>query len=238
MSEVARRVSEFSFSLPEDFENYCLHVSRLAALGASSSAIMHEIGNALTVISGNAQILLLKGERATPEDIATRHRRIQDYVERIQACIDRVGSFSERTAGTVKKISPLRAVRNALFAVERRCSNLDIKIDADLNQERGQITCDPTLLEFLLIELISFFTNKKAASGKLVVTTGSKRKNWTLAIRYYPPPEKSLIDWDISKNSDTFSLPVVVHVADEVGVDLFSLEDDTYKGWKLILPMS
>lgn len=237
MGETVRRINGKPIPLPEGFRKYCMHISRLAALGASSSAIMHEIGNALTVISGNAQILLLKGKKVTPEDAATRHRRIQDHVERIQGAIDRVGSFSERAAGIQKKTTPLLSVKNALFAIERRCNNAGIKIETDLQNDQGQVVCDPTLLEFLIIELLYFFSDTNASSGRLVLFTDEECENWALTIRYYPPSGKPLTEWDISEDSEIFNLPVILHISNELNVQLFELDDQSYKGWKLVIPL-
>ena len=52
----------------QEIEDYWLKYARLTTLGLISSAIMHDTRNALTILSGNIQILLMKGESAgTPE---------------------------------------------------------------------------------------------------------------------------------------------------------------------------
>ncbi len=99
-------------------EKLCLTFGRLAALGLLSSAIMHDIRNALTVLSGNVQILLMKGDRADRIEIMQRLERAMAQIERIENQIGRADSFSRRTVGGVREFLPEPAVENAIFAAE------------------------------------------------------------------------------------------------------------------------
>ncbi|MFH0765692.1 MAG: hypothetical protein V2A61_04655 [Calditrichota bacterium] len=160
---------KLDLELPDGFKEYCLYYSRLAALGFMASAIMHEIGNAATVISGNAQIMIMKRGGSGPEDLLPRLERMMEQVDRIQAAMGRVGSFSSRVAGKEKNISPVSAVNNALYALKRRCNITGVTLTADLPSEERAVRCDPTLLEFILMELLSSFWRDEVKGGQLEV---------------------------------------------------------------------
>ncbi len=179
--------------LPEWIEEYFLIFCRVTSLGYMSSSIMHEIGNAMTVISGNAQIMQIKKEAIEKDDIFKRIDLIMSQTDRIQAAIHKVGSFGGRTSGAITKMSPGRAVDNSLYAFEHRNDISNLSVEKEIMAEHGNVAVDPSVLEYIILELLSMFIFKTNVNGKLFIYSGSDENNWRLSADYSPSVDSSKV---------------------------------------------
>ena len=218
--------------LPEGLEEYCLNFSRLIALGVMSSAIMHEIGNALTVISGNAQIILYKKGDLKPDDILNRIQKVQDQVDRIQDTIQRVGSFSARAEGTMQNVSPESIIDNALYAFDKRCNLIGIAIERDIAPSSCDILCDSALLEFMILELLASFWGGKAPIGTLSARGENLETGWALTLAFRPHENVNAFQ----PSTQDFTLLITLLALDKMKGELNFIKGKDSVGWKLLIP--
>jgi len=156
---------------PDNISDHCLRLSRISALGFMSSSMMHDIGNALTVISGNSQIIQIKGDNQTIDQIQSRIETILEQVVRIQNITDRVGSFGSRLSGVQKKIDPYYPLGNALYALSRKCSIAGIECESNNSKKLANIFCDPSIMEFIFLEFLLLFLKHPIDGSKLTVNS-------------------------------------------------------------------
>ena len=185
-------------NIPDNISDYCLDLCRIAALGYMSSPIMHDIGNALTVISGNSQIIQIKKNNQTIDQIQVRIETILDQITRIQNTTDRVGSFGARLSGVLKRIDPALPVNNALYALSRRFSLAGIGFETNIVKKRAVIFCDPSILEFIFIEFLSLFLKVPINDSNLKVDSSSDNNNFYVEAWLKPSKiEQKLFEhWD------------------------------------------
>ena len=175
----------------QEIEEYWLRYAGLATLGQLASAIMHDTRNALTILSGNLQILLMKGAKVEMSEVLDRIEKSLHQVERIESQINRAESFSRRARGTIENIAPNSVVENALFFVEHRINGLPRKVIANLRPSKKRLSCDIGLLEFAIGELIQLCL-AAPIEGDLLVSAGEHGRNWECRIEQDATPEDEL----------------------------------------------
>lgn len=162
-------------------EEYILTFARLASLGLQSSAIMHEVRNALTVLSGNVQILQMKGDRTTIEEVQQRLERMMAQIDRMEKSIGRVESFSRRTEGSARQVNPDTLIQNALFASSFVLRGTEqVKISEYASQTR-KVCGDPNLLELLVFEMFQHLF-RQIREGSLKIESSDADPNWELLL--------------------------------------------------------
>jgi signal transduction histidine kinase len=110
--------------------------------------LSHEIGTALTAITGQAYRLMKLSERLAPDDVKVRAEKIRSATERIEAIVSRVQFASALGDGTIP--IGLRAVDiNALLrrlTDQVREERRDKPIELDLGSKTQVVKGDETLL--------------------------------------------------------------------------------------------
>ncbi|MBT3231407.1 MAG: hypothetical protein HN356_01190 [Calditrichaeota bacterium] len=217
----------------DNISDYCLGLSRIAALGYMSSTMMHDIGNALTVISGNSQIIQIKKNNQTVDQIQVRIETILDQINRIQNITDRVGSFGARLSGDFKKIDPTLPVTNAFYALSRRFSLAGIRNETNIVKKKAVIFCDPSILEFIFIEFLSLFLKVPVNEGNLTVVSSSDKNNFSVEAWLKPTEiEQKLFEhWDDPNLESNLFTPLAGLEGSRGGAKLFKNNEGV--GWCL-----
>jgi K+-sensing histidine kinase KdpD len=214
----------------QEIEEYWLKNARLATLGLLSSAIMHDTRNALTILSGNIQILLMKGEEVETSEIKDRLEKSLLQVERIEAQIKRAESFTRRAAGTIQTIIPDSAVENALFFVEHHIKGLPRRVVTDLRPSRKRITCDIGLLEFAIGELIQL-NFAEPTDADLFISTGGNMKEWECRIE-----QTATAPAAIDQDSQPPSLLFAARALSRMKGNIRRCSDKNRVGWRVTVP--
>lgn len=205
MDQDFEQVLKPAVDLPEALADYMTELCRVSALGYMSSAIMHEIGNALTVISGNVQIIQLRGADLEKDDMLKRMSLMMNQIARIEGTIGRVGSFGARLSGQIKRIDPHLALNNALYAFRRRC--LIEGPEIHLHSEPGTcaIPYDPSLLEYAILEMLSLFLKVSENKDVLSINANATAGGWTIEATLTPktPPNGKAGLWESGAISQT-----------------------------------
>jgi len=213
----------------QSIEEYAVSFSRLASLGLLSSAIMHDVRNALTVLSGNIQILLLKIGRLEPDELRERLERIMPQIERIERIINRVESFSRRAEGATRTFDPLSAVRNALYEIGT--DNFDGQsLIENLPQLSKRIHCDSSLLEFVIVELMRQAL-PRINVGELRIHSSDHHPYWEFRLEW----SESVDSGRTTAGADT-GLMLCRVAMQRMGGELTPVSEPEMVGWRLLLP--
>jgi len=218
--------------------DYCTDLCRISALGYMSSAIMHDIGNALTVISGNVQIMQMKRDGLDTDDLNSRLNLIMDQISRIENTIGRVGSFGSRLTGKKAEVNPYQTLNNALFAFKRR-TLLD-GLDVEFPDEKKQLLLyyDPSILEFIFLEMLMLFINVLKGKGKLRINTAKSSEFWSVSAELEQPSTYAdqIKFWKDEKLPD-----LLIGTLSALGIkggNVTLYGDEIGVGWKLSFPVN
>jgi len=232
------RTLQPAVNIPEGFGDYIVNLCRVGALGYMSSAIMHEISNALTVISGNVQIIQLKNAGQEKKDILRRMPLIMDQIARIEATIARVGSFGARLNGKLKETDPIRALNNALYAFKKRCIFDGPEIRFAKQNETCTIQYDPSLIEYVLLEMFSLFLTVCNSKDHINIKSSVKEASWSVEadLTLEPPPSGKADFWSSEE------LPMLaagtLFVLKKYGGEVTLRRSGNVLGWRLDVPLA
>lgn len=234
--QIERRL-ELPKSIPSGLDEFTQKFTRLAALGLISGYIMHEIRNALAVVSGNAQIIQIKGEKLSSQDIARRLNQILEQIDRTLNILNRIGGFTARAQGEIVAVQPDQTVANAISALERMFENRGLKVTESLMENEKTILCDASLFDFLLLQLLEACIPEEISVGKIEVTSSSKAKKWEMKLILRPEEnEENFISSFIDRVSG-FGLTAVLMALKAVKGELFLLSGPDDYGFRLIVPL-
>ncbi len=234
--EAERRIT-LPEKLPPDLRGFCLRFSRLASLGTVSSAIMHDIRNSLTVISGITQIILLKQGRVPQAEIVRRLEKVMDQVKKIMSSFDRVDSFARRAGGEETELSPDSALDNAIYGMKREIDAAQIDITRPEAGFRGRLRCDVGLFEFVLLELLSSCLAEAAPGGELILAPVERDGWWELEMRLPSETDADAGRSKLAGRADGFSFVAALLVLEEIGGELYLLSEADAFGWRLRVPI-
>jgi len=222
--------------LPHGLDVFCRDFARLAALGLISGYVMHDIRNALAVVSGHAQIIQIKGKRITHEDIARRMEQIIEQVERILTTINRVGSFTSRAKGDMAEVMPDNALINAVRALERRLENAGLKVVEECSFAERMIWCDASLFDFTLLQLLESCIPDRRCEGELKLKTSGGDRGWELRLNFRSTGDSDDLYSGFLKRAEGFGLVTVLLSLEPVKGELYLLSDPVDFGFRLFVP--
>lgn len=212
----------------DELAQHCLELNRLASLGRLSSAIMHDLRNALTVLSGNIQILAMKGDRASADEIADRLNRMTAQLERMQGQIERADSFSRRAAGTKYPVPPERVIGNALFALNYYIKGTSRPLEPIINTTSRMVECDASQLELAISELVQDLLGRQD-EGVILLISEDVDSKWRCRI-------EQVISTDTKPSSRGLAIQLAALSITRMGGTLEAFKEDDREGWLVSLP--
>ncbi|NQT33682.1 hypothetical protein HQ587_00720 [bacterium] len=236
MSKQVEHRLELPESLPSGLDEFTQKLSRLAALGLISGFIMHEIRNVMAIISGNTQIIQIKGEKLGSQDTTHRLDQILEQIERIQNILNRIGGFTARAQGEIVEVQPDRTVINSISALDRMFENRGLKVTESLRENEKTILCDASLFDFLLLQLLETCIPKERSVGKIEVTSSSKAKKWEMKLILRPEENEEDFYSNFIERVSGFGLTAVLMALKAVKGELFLLSGPDDYGFRLIVP--
>lgn len=222
---------------PEEYKNYLMKYARVTALGYMSSAITHEIGNALTVISGNAQIIQLKDLDQTVEQILTRNEAVIDQISRTQQAINRVGSFGSRIRGKTYNFPPKKQVNNSIFAFQRSCALAGIKLSTEISDGGEDVYFDPSLLEFILLEFLYLYLNEPAEGSDLLINAWMENDQFVVKseLKLHEDQVSFPIYWENEER--IIDLVGSLLVLEKFNCSAYLFIEGNTAGWEIFIPL-
>ena len=236
MNNINERRLEVPARLPAGLEKFCRSHCRLVALGLVSGHVMHDIRNALAVVSGHAQIIQIKGDKVSHEDVIRRMEQIIEQVERILTTINQVGSFTSRASGNMADVAPDESLENAVQALERRLENAGLKVLKKWMEAPRTLRCDASLFDFVLLQLLECCIPDKRSDGELSILTSSGETGWELKLNLSSKADDDGLFSGFLKITEGFDLVAVLLSLKPMKAKLFLLSGPDHYGFRLLVP--
>ncbi len=139
---------------------------RVAAKGEMAASVGHELNNYLAVISGNLQMLDMKGERASRDEIGERLGNIAAQVQRMSTLSKGLMDFSQLESRP--EPTDLSALVQQSLEFLRPQNRLDgVQIASEYDPRIGHVTVDPAQIQQLIMNLVLNAADAMVESGRL-----------------------------------------------------------------------
>jgi signal transduction histidine kinase len=138
--------------------------------------LSHEIGTALTAITGQAYRLTKLSERLAPGDLKMRADKIRNAAERIEAIVNRIQFASALGDGTIpigRRAVDINAVLRRLID-QLREERQGTPIQLDLNAGAQVVEGDETLLRQALENVLMNSLKYSSVDGPILVSTAKR----------------------------------------------------------------
>ena len=186
-----RRIEEISRASQERLQA----TARLATVGEMASMLSHELTQPLVAMSsyanGSLNMLAHDGNVADmPEPLVRMHlsdmqsamQRIADQAERAGKVIKSVRDFVRRRHQSHENITPLELVDAVMPLVRMQASKLGVRLQLEVPAGLPRVTCDPTMVEQVLLNL--------ARNGmQAMEAMGASYKDLLIKAEVRPSPE-------------------------------------------------
>jgi len=150
-------------------ERQLFQSQKMEAVGRLAGGIAHDFNNILTVISGNAQLGIMRLKEADP--LGERLQTILQAAGHAEDLTRRLLAFSRRQITSPRTLD-LNEILEGLQPMLERLLGEDVKAIFDLTEERGAVTFDPTQLEQMLVNLVVNARDAMPEGGTLTIGTG------------------------------------------------------------------
>jgi two-component system, NtrC family, sensor histidine kinase HydH len=154
---------------------------RLAALGAMSAGLAHEVKNPLGAIKGAAQLLAEANPRKTDEEFVGI---ILEEVDRLDRVVSSILDYARPRSTEVEPIDVNAAVRRTL-QILAPSHNDQVNIAIDLAGDLPQVRIDPEQLRQVVMNLVTNAVQAMGGSGRINVATGYRktaRATWPVTL--------------------------------------------------------
>ncbi len=174
--EVQNRRRDRFYQEKLQLEKSLRHAEKLASIGQLSSGLAHEIGTPLNVISGRAEYLLAKLDKADPsrKSLVT----IVQQSENITALIERLLAFSRKDEQPFIELSLQQPISEAfsLCLLRSKRSRDEIRLSLDLAEERLVADADALQQLFVNLMLNSFQAITGAGTIRIAVSVPAQNR--------------------------------------------------------------
>jgi len=163
--------SEVLQSLPSGFTELSCKLARLASLGMLSNRLMHDFRNKLAVISGNIQIVQIKGTDVSPDFLTSRLETAMKMITETLKLFDEVGSSKQRAAGIAMEVNTEKAIKRALAALKHQFEQSGIM--GNKGEECPDFTFkgDAGLFDYIIMSLMEMFISEDRIEGEFTVSS-------------------------------------------------------------------
>ncbi|MBM3325419.1 MAG: hypothetical protein FJY65_00340 [Calditrichaeota bacterium] len=214
--------------------DYFVRFSGIAALGVLASAIMHDTRNALSIITGNAQLLQMKGASIDAEEYERRLELIVCQIERIERALGRVESFRMRAEGKDGQTTAIQALDNTIFALKSYRPDTSVTIEGRTDLPEYNLACPAGTAEFVLIESMLDLLRLKPEPPHLSIASDWNDSGLRLLIGLIQPSALNAADMDAE--STPFHELWLNVIALRFGGKLTKEPDHNAFRWDLFIP--
>lgn len=165
----------------QQLEDQLRHADRLATIGQLAAGIAHELNNPLGDILGFAQ--LSSKHPHLPEEIYQDQVKIVKSTLYAREVIKKILLFSRQSQPHGAKVNLNRLIADWVDFFEFRCTQNNIKIVLDVDQNLPVITGDPSQLNQVLINLVVNAIHAMPTGGRLTIKTGAESNTVYLEVQ-------------------------------------------------------
>jgi len=171
--EAAEQLSAANKSL-QDAEAAVRRSERLAALGQLSGGLAHELRNPLGSIRGSAELLSRRAATESPM-VGELAGIIRDEVDRTNLLVTRFLDFA-------RPLEPRNELTDVTTIINRASGHANVDIIRNFSPEVPPLWIDPTLMEQVLINLLSNAAQASAEGSPITVATRLCRDQAEIAV--------------------------------------------------------
>ncbi len=149
-----------------------VQTAKMASLGAMVGCVAHELNNPLTVISGNAQYLLMKAEKeGALEDEREPLRSLVEYATTCSAIVRGLLDFVRCPAVGRESVDPEQVIENTLVFLERELVSESIRCERRFALAGSRVEVNRGQLQQVFLNLIMNARDAMLEGGSLTVST-------------------------------------------------------------------
>ncbi len=151
-------------------QNQLIHAQKMEAIGRLAGGVAHDFNNQLTVILGNAEMLLEKarGDEKMRQEI----EEILNTAQRSAQLTQQLLAFSRKQFSRPVSLDPRELLHN-MERMLRRLIGEDIELELRLAPNTGWIHADPGQLEQVLMNLAVNARDAMPQGGRLVISSAN-----------------------------------------------------------------
>jgi PAS domain S-box-containing protein len=155
---------------------------KLAALGALSAGVAHELNNPLGIITSRIEVMLLEDEeeRQLPEPIREDLRVLYRQTQRVSRLVQGLLSFARPTAPQRGPVNLNDVVREILTLAEKQFEKTGLRIATTLDGDLPSLVGDPSALQQVALNLVSNAHQAMNGRGDVRIVTRRvpERADW------------------------------------------------------------
>ena len=159
---IVRDVTQF-----KKLENQLRQSQKMEAISALSGGIAHQFNNALSVVTGNIDLLEL--DFASDEIVADYAKKLKDPVRRMTQLTDQLLAYARGGKYQAKTVSLCDVVRDTLPLVKHTI-NPAIHVETDLPADIHNIAADVTQMQMVLSAVLTNASEAMDGNGSILVT--------------------------------------------------------------------
>jgi len=145
---------------------------RLAQLGELSADVAHEVNNPITIISGHAELAIMKAGKIDKETLMRNMKVIVEQCETAKNIIKRLLMFSKPSKGDFSEYSVNQAIEEVINLVSHKFMSDNVKLNMELAEKVPKVNMDYKQIQEVLMNL---FKNADEAmpekGGEITVKT-------------------------------------------------------------------
>lgn len=168
-------------------------LSRAATTARLLSGVLHEINNALLVISGTVE--LLEARTDLPETAARPLERLRAQSTRMSAAIARVTAFTQASSGVQSGVNVNDIVSAAVELRQFAISRAGLTIEFDVPESPLRVAGNAGALQHAVLNLIVAAEHALAGSrGRIVVETATSGEGVAVRVSDNRPSRPPIVD--------------------------------------------
>jgi len=166
--ELAEKIEELERTNKEliSAQNEVLQTEKLASIGQMASGIVHELGNPISAISGNIDLLIkrIKGEKE--QEII---QRIRNDIDRMDKIIRDLLDFARPGRAQLQSVDIRQSIGSTIELIKTQKGFENIEIMLQAGPDTPMVLADTTLLRQVWLNLFLNSKDAMPSGGKIVI---------------------------------------------------------------------
>ncbi|MFH1552154.1 MAG: ATP-binding protein [Candidatus Omnitrophota bacterium] len=170
--ELERKLGEL-----KQAQEQLIQSAKLASLGRLVSDMAHEVNNPLMVISGRAQLCIMKEKEKKKKEIKEDLKIIMDQCMRAKDVIQRLLLFSKPSVGEIKEFDINNVIEFVVQLLKHQYSLVNIEIIRKYSREMPPLKIDEKQMNEVFMNLLKNAADAMPDGGTITISTKREGDN-------------------------------------------------------------